>query len=47
MTTAELAMLLDGADLTKVSRAPRRASSKKLRYDPKTMRFAVDAASAA
>jgi transposase len=47
MTTAELAMLLDGADLRKVARAPRPAPPKRLHYDAKAMRFAVDAATVA
>ena len=44
LTTAELAMVLDGADLREVARAPQAPAPKKLHYDPTTMRFAVDEA---
>jgi len=44
MTAAELALLLDGADLRRLPRAPAPPRPEKLRYDRKSMRFSVDAA---
>lgn len=41
MTPAELALLLDGADVRQIRRPPT-PPSKKLRYDPKTLQFTID-----